>query len=436
MAGTRGESLAELLERKVTRRVLAAMEVCANCGMCAEACHYYASTGKPETIPAYKAALFQEIWRRHRNALGFRRRGNGLAALDRPTLDRLVDAAYGSCTGCRRCGYFCPMGIDIGGLIGAARAVVAHEGAVPKGLQETVDIHVASGNNMGITRDDYLETLEWLQEELRADLKDPTASIPIDKAGARVAYTFNPKEPKFYPLFILGAARIFHAAREDWTALSEAWDGTNYALFTNDDPSATLIARRQAEHVEKLNIGRLVSTECGHGFRAIRHEAVRWLGRPLRYEVKSLLEVLLEYLRDGRIRLDPTKNPLPVTYHDPCNLVRNGGVVEEPRQVLRRAVVHFVEMQPNREQNWCCGGGGGMLAMTEFAKRRMEAARKKAEQIKATGAKIVATSCHNCPDQLQEINRHYRLGVQVKLLVELVSGALVLEPRPGHGTEG
>ena len=435
MAGTRGESLAELLERKVTRRVLAAMEVCANCGVCAEACHYYASTGKPETIPAYKASLFRQVWVRHRTPLGFRRR-DGVSALDPDTLGRLVDAAYGNCTGCRRCGYFCPMGIDIGQLIGAARAVVAHQGAVPKGLQDTIDIHVASGNNMGITREDYLETLEWLQDELRADLKDPTASIPIDKPGAAVAYTFNPKEPKYYPLFILAAARIFHAAGEDWTALSEGWDGTNYALFTNDDPTAALIARRQAEKMEALNIRTLVSTECGHGFLAVKHQAVRWLGRPLRYSVKSFLEVVLEYLQAGRIRLDPARNSAPVTYHDPCNLVRNGGVVEEPRQILRRAVMHFIEMQPNREKNFCCCGGGGMLSMTEFARRRIEAGRKKAEQIKATGAKVVATSCHNCLDQLLEINKHYRLGVEVRLLVELVSKALVVEPQLGHGREG
>ncbi len=65
--------------------------------------------------------------------------------------------------------------------------------------------------------------------------------------------------------------------------------------------------------------------------------------------------------------------------------------------------------------------------MTEFAKRRMEAAKVKADEIAATGAKIVATSCHNCLDQLAEINRHYKLGVEIKLLCELVSDALVLE---------
>ena len=74
--------------------------------------------------------------------------------------------------------------------------------------------------------------------------------------------------------------------------------------------------------------------------------------------------------------------------------------------------------------------------MAESARRRMEAARKKAEQIKATGAKVGAPSCHNCLDQLQEINKHYRLGVEVKLVVELVNNALVVEPRAGRVAEG
>jgi Fe-S oxidoreductase len=95
--------------------------------------------------------------------------------------------------------------------------------------------------------------------------------------------------------------------------------------------------------------------------------------------------------------------------------------------VLKAAVEDFVELRHNRQYAYCCGGGGGALTMTEFAKRRMEAAKVKADEIAATGAKIVATSCHNCLDQLAEINRHYKLGVEVKLLVELVADALVLD---------
>jgi Fe-S oxidoreductase len=82
-------------------------------------------------------------------------------------------------------------------------------------------------------------------------------------------------------------------------------------------------------------------------------------------------------------------------------------------------------MHPNRRNNYCCGGGGGMLSMSEYGQRRVASGQLKAEQIWRTGAKIVATPCHNCADQLLEINKHYKLGVEIKTVVELVYGALV-----------
>ncbi|NLI47614.1 MAG: (Fe-S)-binding protein, partial [Acidobacteria bacterium] len=133
-----------------------------------------------------------------------------------------------------------------------------------------------------------------------------------------------------------------------------------------------------------------------------------------------------EYIREGRLTLDPSKNTERVTLHDPCNLVRLGGVVEEQRYILRRAVSDFTEMTPNREKNFCCGGGGGQLAMTRYAKRRLQAGRIKADQIGATAAKVVATPCHNCVDQLSELNKEYKLGVAIKTVCELVADALVL----------
>ncbi|MEE8640341.1 MAG: heterodisulfide reductase-related iron-sulfur binding cluster, partial [bacterium] len=80
----------------------------------------------------------------------------------------------------------------------------------------------------------------------------------------------------------------------------------------------------------------------------------------------------------------------------------------------------------NREQNFCCGGGGGMLSMSEYGDRRVASGEVKAEQIRATGAKIVAAPCHNCADQLLDLNKKYRLGVEIKAVVELVYEALVL----------
>jgi Fe-S oxidoreductase len=143
--------------------------------------------------------------------------------------------------------------------------------------------------------------------------------------------------------------------------------------------------------------------------------------------MRSVLELLEEYLEAGRIRVDPEKNTERVTLHDPCNLVRWGGLAEPQRRVLRRVVRDFVEMTPNRKDNYCCGGGGGMLAMSEYGSRRVASGRIKADQVRSSGAKIIATPCHNCADQLLEIAKAYRLGTEIMAVVELVYNALVLE---------
>jgi TusE/DsrC/DsvC family sulfur relay protein len=172
-----------------------------------------------------------------------------------------------------------------------------------------------------------------------------------------------------------------------------------------------------------------VLTECGHGYRVNRWEAQGWYGKPLPVDMLSYNELAAEYLRTGRIELDPTKNPEPVTYHDPCNQARSGGLEEEPRYLLRQAVMDFREMTPHGIENFCCGGGGGALTMSEFRDRRLEAGKVKADQIRATGAKIVVTSCHNCIDQIAELSRHYDLGVKVQNVCEIVANALVIEPK-------
>ncbi|MGA2762857.1 MAG: (Fe-S)-binding protein, partial [Spirochaetia bacterium] len=116
--------------------------------------------------------------------------------------------------------------------------------------------------------------------------------------------------------------------------------------------------------------------------------------------------------------------PGKLTYHDPCQIARNGGVIEEPRVVIRQLTDNFVELQPNRENNWCCGGGGGLVAMGE-KEFRMSSARVKAEQMKASGADVICTACENCHTQLTDLNEHYGLGMKVEFLSRLVANALV-----------
>ena len=73
-----------------------------------------------------------------------------------------------------------------------------------------------------------------------------------------------------------------------------------------------------------------------------------------------------------------------------------------------------------------CGGGGGMLAMSEYNERRLKIGSIKAEQIRNTGAEVVISPCHNCIDQLSQINQTYKLGVEIKSVAEIVADALVI----------
>ncbi|MEM4790709.1 MAG: (Fe-S)-binding protein, partial [Thermofilum sp.] len=175
---------------------------------------------------------------------------------------------------------------------------------------------------------------------------------------------------------------------------------------------------------KSLGVKVVVITECGHAYRVMKHLAPKWLGEEFPFEVKSIVEIIDEYIREGRIKLRKEAIKEPVTYHDPCQLARNGGVIEEPRRVLKAAVLDFREMTPNGEKNWCCGGGGGLVAVPDFEELRVKTGKKKAEQVRATGARIVTTACENCKAQLKLLSERYNLGVQVVGVMDLVAEAL------------
>ena len=177
----------------------------------------------------------------------------------------------------------------------------------------------------------------------------------------------------------------------------------------------------------QLDAKRCILAECGHGSRAFRWEAPNYLEKEMPFDVDTSVELLAEYIREGKIKVDPEKNTEPVTLHDPCNLTRGGGVYEEQRYILKKCVKNFVEMTPSGTDNLCCGGGGGQLSMSEYNERRMGIGKLKAEQITATEAVVVATPCHNCVDQLIQINGAYKLNVKIKTLAEIVADAIVLE---------
>ncbi|MDI6754382.1 MAG: response regulator [Thermodesulfobacteriota bacterium] len=422
----------ERMGKKLNRQMVGSLAACVHCGMCTESCHYVlANPDDPTFAPAYKADQIRKIFKRNFDWTG-RIFPWWVKAKDLSTdeeLEKLKDIVFGKCTNCRRCSINCPMGVDFATLNRMARGLLVSVGVMPEGVAVVSKDQWEIGNQMGVLKEDYLETLEWLSDELENELGDPAARIPIDKRDADVVYAINPREIKYDPRTISDAARIFYLAGENWTMASDGWDMTNFGLFSGDDELGGTVVRRLFEKVIELRGKKLVLSECGHGYRSTRCEGPNWAGMDVPFEMESSVLTMLRYVREGRIKVDINKNDLSLTFHDSCNNARSCGFFEEPRELLNLIATDCREMYPNRAENYCCSGGGGAMSMSEYTPLRLKAAKVKADQLKATGAKTVVTTCHNCADALSDLIRHYKLGMQVTHLVSLVANALVIEEK-------
>jgi len=432
---TRSHKVNKVIERmgkKLSRQIVGSLVACVHCGMCTNSCHYVlANPDDPTFAPAYKADQIRKIFKRHFDWTGriFPWWVNAKDYHSDEELEKLKETVFGKCTNCRRCTINCPMGVDFAVLNRMARGLLVSVGVMPEGVAVVSKDQWELGNQMGVLKEDYLETLEWLSDELENEFGDPAARIPIDKADADVIYAINPREIKYDPRTISDAARIFYLTGEKWTMASEGWDMTNFGFFSGDDDLAGTVVRRLFKKVIELRGKKLVLSECGHGYRAVRCEGPNWAGMDVPFEMESSVITMLRYLKEGRIRVDQTKNNTPVTFHDSCNNARSCGFFEEPRELLKLVATDFREMYPNRAENYCCSGGGGAMSMAEYTPLRLKAAKVKADQLKATGAKTVVTTCHNCADALTDLIRHYKLGMKVTHLVNLVSNALKVEKK-------
>ena len=236
--------------------------------------------------------------------------------------------------------------------------------------------------------------------------------MTVEAEGADVLYVALAGKHSIIP-----AAAIMNAAGERWTL--SVYEAVNFAAFLGDSKKMQVIARRIHDEAVRLKVKEVAIVECGTAFRVMKY-----MTGPHPFKVVAFVELISRYLREGRIRLKKDTLKGTLTYHDPCQIARNGGVIEEPRHVIKCLTADFVELRPNRADNWCCGGGGGLVALGE-QDFRMKSSKVKAEQMKASQAAIITTACENCHSQLTDLNEHYGLGMKVEFLSKLVADALV-----------
>jgi|TARA_Y100000031_G_scaffold117091_1_gene129875 Fe-S oxidoreductase len=427
MNNTQISDALNLLESKLSLPLVTYLETCTHCAVCADSCHLYHIDEDPIHIPCFKADKLRRVYKRNHTFAGkYFPWLVGAHDLNDAELDDWVDSVY-QCTMCRRCTIACPIGIDNSLVIRTSRSILSAMGKAPKMLEEHTDNACKTGSPLKVSKEDFLDRLEWFEEELQDELNDDDYEIPIDKEGAEFLFIPASLEMMKFPETIMSTLKIFHAASANYTFSSVRYDVTNYGVFNGDDVATKSIAMKDIEEANRLGNKTLVVSECGHAYRALRWEAPNWLGIEYEFEVKDIVELVQEWISDGKLTLDSSRNPEKVTYHDPCNMGRNSGLFEEPRDALKASVNEFQDMLPNRENNWCCGGGGGMLSMPEYEENRLASGKKKAEQVRNTEAKVLATACANCQMQLGQVMEHFDLDVKVESVTDVVANALVLE---------
>jgi Fe-S oxidoreductase len=402
------------LKEQVDAPVAAFFSSCVRCGLCAEACLFYTETGAPERTPINKVEPLRRIWKQEYTFWGKLAKSLGLS---KPVSDaELADwetLVYDSCTLCGRCSMVCPVGNDIAYMIRKMREGMAAAGHAPEGLIGATRRAVTIGSPMGVK-------LPALQAQIRHAEKDSGLEIPVDVEGADYLLLLSSMEIMNFPEFISAVAKIFKHADVSWTISSEAFEATNSGIQIGVSEIAAELVERIVAAAGKLKVKNVISPECGHAYMAIRWEGPNRIGRPFNFKVVHILELLDELRQQGRLRTSG-KETQRLTYHDPCQIARRGGVVQQPRNLMNEIAADFVEMPETGTMNWCCGAGGGVSSNERADEIRLKVFNRKKKQLDAIHPDAIVSACSNCRIHLEDGLEEYEMDIPVLSLTETIA---------------
>ena len=397
---------------------------CVRCGLCAHACLFYTETGDPQYTPIHKLEPLRRMWQQEYTFWG---RLASAVGLSKPVTDEELGEwetlVYDSCTLCGRCSMICPVGNDITYMLRKMREGMAAAGHAPEGLVGATQRAVKIGSPMGVK-------LPALQAQIRHVEDEIGMTIPVDVEGVDYMLLLSSMEIMNFPEFISAIARIFSQAGVTWTISSEAFEATNSGIQIGVSEIAAELVQRVVDAADKLKVKNVISPECGHAYMAIRWEGPNLIGKPYNFRVVHILEVLDELREQGRLKLS-SKETQRLTYHDPCQIARRGGVVEQPRRLLDMLAEDFAEMPESGTMNWCCGAGGGVSSNERADELRLTVFKRKKAQLEAVKPDAVVSACSNCRIQMEDGLEEYGMEIPVISLTETIAEHLADKPSGG-----
>jgi Fe-S oxidoreductase len=391
------------------------LETCIHCGMCAEACHFYEATEDERFSPVHKYEPLRRFYRRELSPIRWLLRAftRDISARD---LEEWQEYVYDGCTGCGRCDMMCPMGINLSTLINVMREGLGSAGLIPAELRSLQVEQKEKGTIFGVDAAAVRETVDRLGQQ--------GIEIPLGKDRAEVLVLTTAVEILLFSDALAAMATILNRLGVDWTLATEGFEAANLGLISGDEPTQKAATARIVEAAKACGARTVILPESGHAYQALRWEGANEMHEALPFEVLAISEFMARELDEGRLKLKAQSNGASVTYHDPCRLGRHGGVIEQPRRVLKELGYDFREADSNGRENYCCGGGCSDYVINRSAPMRQKAFDIKKREFDDTGADSVVTSCVNCRINLMIGAENAGWQTPVESLVEKVAANL------------
>ncbi|HWR05891.1 (Fe-S)-binding protein [Sporomusa sp.] len=368
--------------------------ICGRCGNCRSDCPVYQEIGWESAAPRAKISLAREL---------FARQG-----------DAKISAEYAKritqCTMCGACTRACAARIDLQTLWKDLRTKLVTEGKAPEAynaMAGNLKTRKNISNFANTTRLDWAEDLDEVPDYLDQE------------QGAEIVY-FVGCVSSFFPRAAqvpVAMVQLLEKAEVSFTTLGpEEWCCGFPLLAAGHGDEIAEFARHNVEKVRSLGAKTLV-TGCASCYHVWSHVYPEILGESLGFRLVHATEMLFDLINEGK--LVPNELDKTVTYHDPCDLGRNSGVIQAPRAIINSIPgVKFIEMATYGEESTCCGGGGNLQGADQGLAEAI--ARKRIQEAAATRASIVVSACQQCEQMLEKAARTEKLPVQVMDVAELL----------------
>jgi glycolate oxidase iron-sulfur subunit len=195
------------------------------------------------------------------------------------------------------------------------------------------------------------------------------------------------------------------------------------SLHAGRESEASRYARRTIAVFEAAGVDTVVvnAAGCGSSMKEYGHllrDDPKWAERAARFSAK--VRDATEFLAELGPRAERQPLPVAVAYHDACHLAHAQGIRQPPRELL--GAIPGLELREISEAEICCGSAGVYnLFEPEPA---AELGERKARNLLATGADLLATANPGCLLQLRASLA--RLGERLPMahVMEVVDAAI------------